>query len=71
VEGEFGTGDTVSVMDLAGVELARGLSNYSAADVKRIAGRKTGELGDILGVENVHSAVVHIDNMVVFVRGDE
>jgi glutamate 5-kinase len=68
VEGEFGTGDTVSITDSNGAELARGLSNYSAADVKRIAGRRNSEIGAILGVENVHSAVVHIDNMVVFVR---
>lgn len=41
VQGEFTKGDVVAVRDWAGVEFARGLSNYSAAEVLRIKGMKT------------------------------
>src|SRR5262249_59449424 len=38
VSGTFGKGDVVALCDAAGAELARGLTNYSSADVARIRG---------------------------------
>jgi len=49
VRGEFGRGDAVIVRDQAGTELAHGLVAYSAREALRIMGRKSNEIGDILG----------------------
>ena len=40
VEGQFEAGNTVSVVDMAGHELARGLSHYSSAELEQIKGAK-------------------------------
>lgn len=48
-EGEFGRGDTVEVRGADGRPLARGIANYAAAELVRIAGRRTGEIESVLG----------------------
>lgn len=62
VKGDFQKGDTVSVSVKNGRDIARGLSNYSAADMRKIKGCRTDELADILGVE-YFDEVIHRDNM--------
>jgi glutamate 5-kinase len=62
VEGEFDAGDLVEVRDPEGEELARGLSNYSAAEASRIMGRRTHEIEGILGRKDFDE-VIHRDNM--------
>ncbi|MDR1745481.1 MAG: glutamate 5-kinase [Planctomycetota bacterium] len=64
VRGEFGVGDTVAVADMTGREFARGLSNFAAADLRRVAGRRSDELSDVLGHHSPGTAV-HRDNLVV------
>ncbi|RMG93872.1 MAG: glutamate 5-kinase [Chloroflexi bacterium] len=49
VEGEFGRGDTVSILDTNGRELARGITRYAAADLCRIAGCHSDEIEQRLG----------------------
>lgn len=63
VSGDFGKGDVVSIRDAAGTEFARGLSNYSAADAVRIAGRNTEQLTAQLGAL-LYPELVHRDNLV-------
>lgn len=48
-EGAFKKDDTVSIADKNRVEVARGITNYSSADVDKIKGRKTAEIETILG----------------------
>lgn len=60
----FGKGDVVALCDVAGTEFARGLTNYSAADVRRICGLRTDQIGEILGALP-YEEVVHRDNLVV------
>lgn len=48
VEGHFCRGDAVRVVGPDGVEVARGLVGYDADDVRRIAGRSTAEVPQIL-----------------------
>jgi glutamate 5-kinase len=60
----FGKGDVVALCDLAGTEFARGLTNYSAADAKRICGLRTEQIGEVLGTFT-YEEVVHRDNLVV------
>jgi glutamate 5-kinase len=64
VEGDFGPGDVVAIHATDGRVLARGLTNYSAADVDKIRGKKTSEVRSLLH-EAAYDEVVHRDNLVV------
>lgn len=64
VAGEFGKGDLISIRDVSGTEIARGLSNYSSADAARIAGRTTDQIVGLLG-RVPYEELVHRDNLVV------
>jgi glutamate 5-kinase len=64
VEGDFARGDVVVILSPDGESIARGLSNYSAADVQRILGKKTAEVRALLA-EAAYDEVVHRDNLVV------
>ncbi len=60
--GEFEPGALVRVIDDAGHELARGLVNYSSADVARIRGMKSWDIPTELGYEG-GAEVIHRDNL--------
>lgn len=64
VEGEFTRGDLVSCVDEDGIEVARGLTNYSAEETRMIMGRATIEIEKILGFGN-EAELIHRDNMVL------
>jgi glutamate 5-kinase len=64
VSGEFGKGDVVSVCDADGVEFARGLVNYSAADAARITGSNTEQIAEAFG-KVPYAELIHRDNLVV------
>lgn len=64
VEGEFGAGAAVECRDLSDALLGVGLVNYSAADIRRIRGLKTGEILRKLG-ENPYDEVIHRNNLTV------
>lgn len=64
VRGEFLEGDTVAVVDPEGREFARGLSNFTSAELCKVAGRKSAELSDILG-HHCDEEAIHRDNLVM------
>jgi len=64
VEGDFGKGELVALTDPAGNVFARGLTNYSAADLRKIAGQRTSQIVQILG-NMPYEEVIHRDNLVV------
>ena len=64
VEGEFVRGEVVSCMTQAGVEIARGLVNYSSDDASRILRAHTEEIEARLGYME-QPEMIHRDNMVV------
>ena len=64
VEGEFSRGDTVAILDPAGIEIARGLAAYDSSDAIKIAGRKTQDIASLIGYD-ARSAMVHRDDLVV------
>jgi glutamate 5-kinase len=64
IEGAFHKGDVVAIADANGVEFARGLTNYSAADAHRIKGLRSEQIAELLGPQN-YDALVHRDNLVV------
>ena len=49
-----------------GREIARGVVNYGAGEIRRIAGKKTKEITEILP-EAAHDEVIHRDNLVMMV----
>jgi glutamate 5-kinase len=64
VEGIFERGDAVIIRARSGAEAGRGLSAYSSADIRRIAGHKSGEIADILGYRG-RDEIIHRDDLVV------
>jgi len=64
VEGEFEQGDIVALADAAGHEFARGLTNYSSADARTVAGKRTDAMIEVLG-SLPYGEVIHRDNLVV------
>lgn len=63
-EGEFERGMVVRVCDQEGREIGRGITNYSAEEVRKIAGKKTTEIEKILGVKD-YDEVIHRNNLTV------
>lgn len=64
LEGTFERGDAVRICDLDGIEFAKGVTNYTSAELVRILGKKTKEIEGILGYQ-YGDEVVHRDNMVI------
>lgn len=64
VRGEFREGDTVAIVDPEEREFARGLVNFTAAELRLIAGRHSDELSEVLG-HHCAETVVHRDNLVM------
>ncbi|MCA0244938.1 MAG: glutamate 5-kinase [Proteobacteria bacterium] len=63
VQGEFARGDVIAVRSVAGVEIARGLANYSAAEARLIARRSSAQIESLLGYAN-EPEMIHRDNLV-------
>ena len=64
VEGQFDRGDAVIIRNGDGREVGRGLIAYARADAERIIGRRSSEIGEILGHEG-RSELIHRDDMVL------
>jgi glutamate 5-kinase len=64
VSGSFARGELVACVDAAGVEVARGLCNYSAEEASRIAGQPSDRIESILGYVD-EPELIHRDNLVV------
>jgi glutamate 5-kinase len=64
IDGAFDRGDPVEVRDLDGAILARGLSAYSADDMRRIAGHRSEEIEALLGWRGRDEAI-HRDDLVL------
>ena len=64
VEGSFERGDLVRVVGPDGREIARGLSAYGAAEMARIAGRRSAEIAAALGYRG-RDEIIHRDDLVM------
>ena len=64
VHGEFSRGEIVSCVARDGREVARGLVNYSAEEVRKIQGQPSNKIEQLLGYVN-EAELIHRDNMVV------
>ncbi|MGB3292926.1 MAG: glutamate 5-kinase [Phormidesmis sp.] len=64
VEGEFIAQDAVLLCDPNGLEIARGLVNYSDEELRKICGHRSADIAGLLGYEGAET-VVHRDNLVL------
>jgi len=64
VEGRYARGALVRILDDAGTTVGVGLSNYSAVELRRIMGRKSGELASVLG-QAPFAEAIHRDNLLL------
>jgi glutamate 5-kinase len=64
VIGTFTKGDVVAITDQQGVEFARGLTNFSAADARRVKGLPSDQIVQLLG-PRTYQEVIHRDNLVL------
>ncbi|MCC6863778.1 MAG: glutamate 5-kinase [Rhodobacteraceae bacterium] len=64
VVGNFGRGEPVAIVGPDGTGLGKGLTRYTACEVKQIAGHKSGEIENILGYAG-RAALIHRDDMVI------
>jgi len=67
VRGPFRAGDAVSIRDLRGREIARGISGWSSEQIDAGKGRKSAELRHLLGGD-LPAEVVHRDNLTILPR---
>ena len=65
VVGDFKIGDNVAVLDEDGNEIARGLTNFSSDEIKKIMGKKTSLIPKILNSDTYFDEVIHRDNLVI------
>jgi len=68
VSGRFARGDTVSVLDREGSEIARGLIAYSDRDAVRIVGKRSADIEALLGFRG-RDELIHRDDLVM-IRAD-
>ncbi len=64
ITGRFTRGDVLLVRSDAGKELARGLTNYSAEELRLIMGKRSSQFQKLLG-NAAYDEVIHKDNLVV------
>jgi glutamate 5-kinase len=70
LEGDFEAQDVVVLCDASGETIARGIVNYSSAELERILGRRSEEIPAILGYEG-SDTVIHRDNLVIATDADQ
>lgn len=64
IEGDFVASDAVQLCDGEGVELGRGLVNYSSTEINQIKGHHSEKIAQILGYEG-SDTVVHRNNLII------
>lgn len=64
VEGDFSRGDVIAVRDSSGVEIARGLANYAAAEARLLCRKPSADFERLLGYV-AEPEMVHRDNLVL------
>jgi glutamate 5-kinase len=64
VSGQFERGELVACLNEQGIEIARGLINYSSTETALIAGKNSAEFETILGYAD-DAELIHRDNMVL------
>ena len=64
VSGQFARGDTVSVLDSDGVEIARGMIAYNDQNAARIIGKRSADIEALVGFRG-RAEMIHRDDLVL------
>ena len=64
VVGRFDSGDAVSCLDSKEVEFGRGLVNYNSLDLKKIIGKHSSQIEELLGFK-LYDEAIHRNNLVI------
>ncbi|MGB7521066.1 MAG: PUA domain-containing protein, partial [Spirulinaceae cyanobacterium] len=64
VEGDFQASEAVQLINGQNQEIARGIVNYSSAEIQLIKGHRSEEIPEILGYVGAET-VIHRDNLVL------
>jgi len=64
VDGHFARGDLIRILDETGRDFARGLTNYSADQARKLCRQPSSAIADILGFVE-EDELVHRDNLVI------
>jgi glutamate 5-kinase len=64
VQGEFSRGDVIAIRDTEGLEVARGLANYSSAEARLICRKPSAEFEKLLGYTG-EAEMIHRTNLVL------
>lgn len=64
IKNNFQRGDVVSILDEKGVEIARGMANYDAQACKKLIGKHSDNIMEILGYKN-YDAIITRDNITI------
>ncbi|MDR7305603.1 glutamate 5-kinase [Rhodoferax saidenbachensis] len=64
VDGDFSRGDVIAVRDDAGLEIARGLANYSSSEARLLCRKASSEFERLLGYA-AEPEMLHRDNLVL------
>lgn len=70
INGEFERGDTISIVNPDGREIARGLAGLDSEDARLVMGKRSDISQELLGVGN-RTEMVHRDNMVLLGTKEE
>ncbi len=64
IQGKFGRGSVVNIVDASGEEFARGIISYSSEEMEKLKGRHSEDFFKILGYKDTDS-VIHRDNLIL------
>jgi len=64
VKGDFYAGEMVRMLNRQGLEIGRGLSNYSASEAHKLCGKTSSQIAAVLGRIGEHE-IIHRDNLVI------
>ena len=64
VQGYFSRGDVIAIKDTDGIEIARGLANYSSSEARLICRKVSSEFERLLGYTG-ESEMVHRTNLIL------
>ena len=67
VEGSFDKGEVISLVDSDGCDIARGLTNYTSDQLRKIQGCQSKQIAEILG-QRPYEEIVHRDNLALLER---
>ena len=64
IQGDFSRGDVIAIKDADGIEIGRGLTNYSSSEARLICRKASLEFEKLLGYTG-ESEMVHRTNLIL------